>query len=145
MKKVNLLSMYDSGVFDITANSIDATNAYKVLKFKREGRKAYESYADSEKSIQEEVGIMDAEAFDKERHDLLANNSNPARLEEMNKQFERYCELRRALLDEEVTFSCNAIPYALFHELQRENQHIQNKPLNIFEELLEGILWEAPE
>jgi len=146
MKKKELLSLQRAGVFRITANNIDAAHAYKVLKFKKAGRKAFEELAESERAILEEVDIKEPEAFDKERAALAKSGSDPSKLEQMNKKLDRLVELRKALYEEEVELEgVKTVPYDQFHELQKENAEMPGKPLNVFEDLLEGILWEVPE
>ena len=145
MKKLDILSMNDAGVFAITANTLDANHAYAVLKFKREGRKAFDSIMDSERAILEEVGITNPPAFDREREQLTKSQENPTRLEELNNTFNRFSELRKALYEEKIELELTPLPYEQFHAIQVENKDLPNKPLNVFEDLLEGVLWIAPE
>ena len=84
MKKIDILSMNEVGVFVITANTLDAKSAYTVLKFKREGKKAFDAILEAEKAIREEVGIADALSFDMERETLMKSQDNPERLDELN-------------------------------------------------------------
>ena len=145
MKKIDILSMNEVGVFVITANTLDAKSAYTVLKFKREGKKAFDAILEAEKAIREEVGIADALAFDMERETLMKSQDNPERLDELNGIFNRFAELRKALYDEPAELSVTPLPYEQFHALQVENKDLPNKPLNMFEDMLEGVLWTAPE
>lgn len=144
MKNIEILNLANAGVLAITANDLDAAHAYKVLKFKKAVKKAFESILEAEKDIIKEAGIEDAQAFDKERKELMESKANPERLEELNKQFCRFMELRNNLYGEEVSLDCKTLPFEQFHILQKENKGIQDKPLNIFEDALEGVLWEEP-
>lgn len=144
MKNIDILNLANTGVLAITANDLDAAQAYKVLKFKKAVRKAFEAIIESEKDILKEAGIEDGQAFDKERNELRENGSNPERLAELDKQFSRFMELRNNLYKEDAELDCKVMPYEQFHVLQKENKDIQNKPLNIFEDVLEGVLWEEP-
>ena len=144
MKTIDILNLANAGILSITANDLDAAHAYKVLKFKKAIKKAFESIMESEQEILKEAGIEDAVAFDKERKELIESGSNPKRLEEMNKQLSRVLELRGNLYKEDVELDCKAIPFEQFHALQCENKDLDHKPLNTFEDLLEGVLWEAP-
>ena len=144
MKTIDILNLANAGILSITANDLDAAHAYKVLKFKKAVKKAFESIMESEQEILKEAGIEDAVAFDKERKELIESGSNPKRLEEMNKQLSRVLELRGNLYKEDVELDCKAIPFEQFHALQCENKDLDHKPLNTFEDLLEGVLWEAP-
>ena len=144
MKHIDILNLTNAGVLAITANDLDAAHAYKVLKFKKAIKKAFESIMESEREILKESGIEDAVAFDKERKELIESGSNKERLDELNKQLSRVIELRGNLYKEEVELDCKTIPFEQFHLLQCENKDLANKPLNAFEDLLEGVLWEAP-
>ena len=144
MKNIDILNLANTGVLTITANDLDAAQAYKVLKFKKAVRKAFEAIIESEKDILKEAGIEDGQAFDKERNELRENGSNPERLAELDKQFSRFMELRNNLYKEDAELDCNVMPYEQFHILQKENKDVQGKPLNVFEDVLEGVLWEEP-
>ena len=142
MKNYDIINLVNCGVLVITANDIEASHAYKVLKFKKAVRKAYEAIIDSDKAFLEEVGITDPEAFDKERKEA----TDPARIAEMGKTARRLFELRKARDNEDAALEgVKTIPYEVFHALQKENKDIQGKPLNAFEDILEGVLWEAQE
>lgn len=144
MKTIDILNLANAGILSITANDLDAAHAYKVLKFKKAIKKAFESIMESEQEILKEAGIEDAVAFDKERKELIESGSDKKRLEELNKQLSRVLELRGNLYKEDVELDCKAIPFEQFHALQCENKDLDHKPLNTFEDLLEGVLWEAP-
>lgn len=146
MKKLEILSLRNAGILAISANNLDSAHAYKVLKFKRAVKAALDGIMESERAILEEVGIKDAEAFDKERNELQKSGENPERLEELDKQMERLVELRKVLYEEDVTLEgVKTLPYDQWHALQAENKALSHRPLNVFEDLLEGILWAAPE
>lgn len=145
MKTIDIITLANAGILSITANDLDAAHAYKVLKFKKAVKKAFESIMESEREILKEAGIEDAVAFDKERKELIESGSNHKRLEEMNKQLSRVLELRSNLYKEDVELDCKTIPFEQFHALQQENKDLERKPLNAFEDLLEGVLWDAPE
>lgn len=144
MKTIDIITLANAGILAITANDLDAAHAYKVLKFKKAIKKAFESIMESEREILKETGIEDAVAFDKERKELTVSASDKKRLEELNKQLSRVLELRDNLYKEEVELDCKTIPFEQFHALQQENKDLERKPLNTFEDLLEGVLWEAP-
>lgn len=145
MKNIDIFNLANAGVLAISANDLDSAHAYKVMKFKRAIRKAFESLAEAEKDLLKEAGIEDGAAFDKELARLRKDNSEPERLAEMEQELSRYLSLREALYDEEVTLDCKTIPFEQFHILQKENKDINGKPLNIFDDILEGVLWVEPE
>ncbi len=145
MKNKDISNLVQTGLLGISANDLDTANAYKVMKFKRSVKKAFESLAEAEKDLLKEAGIEDGAAFDKELARLRKDNSEPERLAEMEQELSRYLSLREALYDEEVTLDCKTIPFEQFHILQKENKGINGKPLNIFDDILEGVLWAEPE
>ena len=141
MKNIDLLNLVNAGILGITANDLDASQAYKVLKFKRAVKRAFSDVAESERGLLSEVGIADPGAFDKERQDC----TDPERKAELDKTFDRFNELRKNLYEEEVKLDCKTLPFDAFHALQRENKAQKAAPLNAFEDVLEGVLWESPE
>lgn len=146
MKNIDIINLVNGGALAITANDLDAAQAYKVLKFKKALRKAHEAILDAENDLMKEAGIEDGVAFDKERAELVKSDENPDRLAELNKTFERYAALRNNLYGEDVTLEgVKTLPYDVFHTLQCENKENPRKPLNYFEEALEGVLWKEEE
>lgn len=145
MKNKDISNLVQTGLLGISANDLDTANAYKVMKFKRSVKKAFESLAEAEKDLLKEAGIEDGAAFDKELARLRKDNSEPEKRKELEQKLSRYLSLRDALFEEEVTLDCKTIPFEQFHILQRENKDINGKPLNLFEDILEGVLWIEPE
>jgi len=146
MKNIDILNLVNGGILSVTALDLGAEHAYKVLKFKKAVRKAYDAVLDSEKELLKESGIEDGAAFDKERNELRESGSNAERLAELDKTFTRFAELRSKLYNEEAELGdIKTIPFSAFHDLQRENKELDHKPLNFFEELLEGVLWKEEE
>lgn len=145
MKNIDILNLQHFGVLAITANDLDAAHAYKVIGFKRAVKKAFDNIVEAEKEILKEVKIEDPQAFDKERDELKKSGSNPKRLAELDKTFDRYNELRKKLYEEDAKLDCKTMPYEQFHVLQHENKGMKPQTLNIFEEVLEGVLWAAQE
>ena len=146
MKNFEIFNLVNCEVLAITANELESAHAYKVVKFKRAIRKAFEAISEAEKDFLKEAGIEDAQAFDTERAELIKTNSDPDRLTELNKQFDRFNELRQTMLNEESELDIPArLPFDQFHLLQKENKDLKFKPLNTFEDILEGVLWNAPE
>lgn len=146
MKKGDIFNLANNGVLNITANELDAAHAYKVVKFKRAVKNAFDAIIDTEKDFLKEVGIKDAQAFDDEMEALKKSGENPEKLEKMEVQIKRLNEMRSNVLKEEVTLEeVKTMPYEQFHLLQKENARLPHRPLNNFEDVLEGVLWTAPE
>lgn len=146
MKNIDILNLANTGVFLISANTLDAAHAYKVIKFKGAVRKVAEAVDEEQKAIAKEAGIEDTATFDKERAELRKTNSNPERLAELDKQLARFIELRENFYKEPVKLEgVKTIPYEQFFALQKENKDLEGKPLEAYADLLEGVLWAAPE
>lgn len=146
MKNIDILNLANTGVFLISANTLDAAHAYKVIKFKGAVRKVAEAVDEEQKAIAKEAGIEDTATFDKERAELRKTNSNPERLAELDKQLARFIELRENFYKEPVKLEgVKTIPYEQFFALQKENKDLEGKPLEAYADLLEGVLWVAPE
>lgn len=142
MKNIDILNIANAGVFSISANTLDAAHAYKVIKFKSAVRKAAIDIDEDQRALAKEAGIEDAAAFDKERAELNRTKADPDRLEKLNAQFNRLLELREAFYNEEAKLDgVKTIPYEQFYALQKENKDLQGKPLDVYADLLEGILW----
>lgn len=145
MKNHNIVSIVNAGILTISANDLEAVLAYRVIKFKKAVKKALDSIMSAENDILKELGIEDVLAFNKERSNLLESGSNKKRLAELDKKHERFVELQKNLYNEDAKLEDVApLTFEQFHELQKENRELKFKPLNAFEEILEGVLWEAP-
>lgn len=145
MKNHNIISLTNAGILSISANNLEAVFAYKVIKFKKAVKKALDAIMSAENDILKEVNIEDVVAFNKERADLRKSGADKKRLAELDKTYERFIKLQENLYNEEVVLEgVTPLSFEQFHELQKENKELPNKPLNVFEEILEGVLWEAP-
>lgn len=145
MKNHDIIIITNAGILSITANDLEASAAYKVIKFKKAVKKALESIMASENEILKEVGIEDVAKFNKERSDLRDSGKDKKRLTELDKTYARFVELQKNLYGEEADLKgAEPLPFDKFHALQKENRELATKPLNAFEEILEGVLWAAP-
>lgn len=150
MNKADIFNLANAGIGNITNLTLDGKHAYKVLKFRRAIIGAYTSLLDEIKAITKEAGIEDPQAFDKERAELRAitprTPDEDKRLAEMDKTFDRYKELEKELLSEEVKLDCVPMPYEAFHALQKENEKtFPGLAHGYIEDALENVLWVAPE
>lgn len=155
MKNIDIINIANAGVLNITAHDLDVAQSYKVFKFKKWVKGILKSVDVDEKCLLEEVGITDAPAFDQRRSELLAKESKTteeqAELDKLNSQAEGYFNRRNELYNEEVKPEVKAVPYEAWKKLQDENSAVEvnGKATDILtgyiEEVLEGVLWEAPE
>lgn len=152
MKKQTLIVLANAGIQSITNHTLDAAQAYKVVKFRKSFNAALDAIAEDEKALLKEAGIEDASAFNKELEDLRKADRTPEqekKYNEMTEKVKRYNELHAEMLQEEMTIDCKALPYAEWHKLQNENKEMGERKLDLLsgwvEDVLEGCLWTAPE
>lgn len=149
-----------SGIQNMTCHDVPAAHAYKAVKLKQEVQKAVEALSAEARKLMDEVGIADMDADRKRLADLKDRRSSLTEQElkeydTLSDKIKRYEELERALMDEEVEINVKTMPYDVWHALQRENAkrsiRIGGKVLydvdllTELENILEGILWVAPE
>ena len=154
MKKQTIIMLANAGVQSITNHTLDASQAYKVVKFRKAFNAAFDAIAEDQKALLKEAGIDDPQAFDKELMELRKANrttEQEAKLKEMEAKVKQYNEMNLELLKEEVTLDCKALPYEEWHKLQVENseKEMNGKKVDLLpafvEDALEGVLWVAPE
>ena len=68
----------------------------------------------------------------------------------MEGKLKRFNELRAEMLKEEVELDCKRMPYEAWHQLRNENKEVDINGRKVdlipnwIEDILEGVLWEAP-
>lgn len=153
MKKQTIIMLANAGVQSITNHTLDASQAYKVVKFRKAFNAALDAISEDEKGLLKEAGIEDAPSFNKELDELRKANRTPEqedKYKEMTEKVNRYNELHAEMLQEEVTLDCKTMPYDAWHKLQCENEkEFNGKKVDILsgivEDMLENVLWTAPE
>ena len=156
MKNSDVVYLVNSGVQLTTGHSLSNASAYKAFKFRKVLSSILNSVSEGEKGLLTEVGIEDASKFD-ERLAVLRATEKPTEeevkeLETMQAQLEKYSGLRDQLYNEEADLSSvKAMNYDDWRKLQNENKEVEVNGVkkDVFsgkvEELLEGVLWAAPE
>ncbi len=163
LTKGNIEFLFKNGMMNITAHTLDAAHAYKVVKFKSILKNVMNNIGEMEKSFSKELGIDDAfinrinDLLSKDEKDLTKKEKEElAGLREIDNKFG---EMRKAMLQEEADLSeAKTMPYEEWKKLQDENKDQQlsyrdnlgqiinqRELLMVFEAELEGILWKAPE
>jgi hypothetical protein len=152
MKNNEVIQLVNAGILGITAHSLPPAQAYKIYKFKKAIRSAYNLIAEGEIASLEELGINDAKAFDARLEQLRKIEVPlPKQVEELNAKqgiLDRLNEVRNSLYtDDAILPEIKAIPYEDWHKLQEENsqnkvgKHTVDVLSGEVEFLLEGILW----
>ncbi len=153
MKNQDIINLVSSGIMAITAHDIPARYAYQVLKLKKAIREAFTSIQASEREMFSEAGVNDTKAFNERLNELRESPSvDPKELSEMESRLARLSALQAELRGEEVKLEGIApMTYVYWHDLQNENKSVEfgDEKRDILsgwvEELLENILWTAPE
>ena len=157
MKNLEVTTMIEGGILNLTAHSLDVAHAYKLAKFKSELKKTFNQFISDNNALLQEVGIEDPDFFDTRRAELLGkeplNKPEKQELAEMNAKLTRLSAMRNSLGNEPVTLDgVKTMPYEQWFLLQKENKDkcltIDGKSIEILtlaEPVLEGVLWAAPE
>ena len=150
MKNRDILYLADSGVTHITAHSLSPEASYKVYRFKRALKKLRQEIIDQNAEFLEELRIDDPRSFDKLRTELYGmakrTEEQEKELAELNEKANRFFGMRNEMLEYSVVLEgFGKLSYEDWKKLQDENKVGDLDPLTgDAEELLEGVLWEAP-
>lgn len=147
MRKIDIVNMMACGVAEITSHCLAAEDAYRVYRFRRSLRKASDDISAAELEMLAEVGIADAAKFDGRLKELRASREYSAELAEMEAQLAKYNAMRNTMLEEDAPeLFAPRLPYEQWKALQDENHTDRRDVLvGMVEEVLEGVVWIAPE
>ena len=127
LKNNIIIALVSNGALDITANDLDASQAYKVIKFRRAIQKAFGALQEAERAIITECGLEIGEKG-------ILNGDDAGK--------EKFAKLRTELYADETEIGeVKSLPYADWHRLKGENKGLGNAYV---EDNLEGVLWTAP-
>ena len=128
IKNQLVLALVSNGVLNITATTLNASEAYKIIKFRRVVKKAFDELSEKEKDFIKDLGLE------------IGENG---KLEGKEDDIKKFGEFQKALYEDDVELGdIKAMPYDAWHELQKENKALA---IPFIEDELEGILWTAPE
>lgn len=146
LKNSTIIALCNAGILNTTEHDVPVKDAYKAFRFRKSLQKILDDLLEREKDLRRTAGI---------------DPNNPdAATEEQNKRFE---ELRNEFLKEEVEIDTKTMSYESYHILSKENRQVSIQfpittkegkqttktifmdPYRDCEDLLEGVLWEAPE
>lgn len=153
--------LFNEGMRDLTAHTLDAAHAYKVVKLKNVLRNVNEGINKADEALYKELGIDKAfiDRFDELLGKEKLNKKEEEELAKMKETDKRLGEMREAMLNEEADLSeAKVMPYEQWKKLQDENKErilyyrdnrgvvtSTRELLLVYEEKLENILWKAPE
>lgn len=122
------LALVSNGVLNITATTLSASEAYKIVKFRREVRKAFDEMSEKEMEFIKDLGLEIGEK---------------GKLDGKEDDIRKFGEFQKTLYDDDVELGdIKAMPFDAWHDLQKENKVLA---VPFIEEALENILWTAPE
>lgn len=146
MRNIDILNLAKADIFSVSANTLEAAHAYKVVKFKGAIRKALISIEEANAEIAKEANIEDVKEFDRELNSLRQTGRDPGRLATLEEKLSQLDKLRAAMYRDDAKLEgVKTIPYDQFFALQKENKELPHRPLEAFADILEGVLWEVPE
>ena len=135
-----VIALVNNGLLNTTEHDVPVADAYKASKFRRELKKAFDEIVEREKALAETAGI-DINEMDKASDEAKA----------------KFQDLRAEMFKDEIELNVKPMPYESFHALAKENRQtpiqlpgaegktITVDPFRNCEDILEGILWVAPE
>lgn len=157
MKNHEIIALVNNGALAITNYDLEPSQAYKAYKFKKALKAAFDAIVSKEQDLPKEVGIEDAAAFDaqfKELHEKEElTNEEVEQLKELSEKYNKFIGLRQALLNDDANLEgVKTMPYEQWFTLKAENREKilpNGSKVEVFpdwaEEILEGVLWEAPD
>lgn len=155
MKKADIIFLKRQNIDQVTNHTLPVEHAYKVVKLRRAINDAYDSILKDEDACREAAEIKDGHAFDKELFELRNNTARTKeqddRLNEMEAQLQRFIDLKEEMKKQDIAIDgTKTMPYEMWHKLQCENsdKDLGGRKVDLLaghvEDLLEGLLWEAP-
>lgn len=136
----------------VTAHTLSPAHAYKVYKFKKTLKAAYSEFEKEKRALLAEAEIEDPDKFNEAL--IAARKDDTKDLAELEAKLAKYNGLVRELLDEDKELAgVKPLPYEEWFKLQNENRECSHPGTDakfdilsgLIEEILEGILWTAPE
>lgn len=155
MKKADIIFLKRQNIDQVTNHTLPVEHAYKVVKLRRAINDAYDSILKDEDACREAAEIKDGRAFDKELFELRNNTARTKeqddRLNEMEAKLQRFIDLKEEMKKQDIAIDgTKTMPYEMWHKLQCENsdKDLGGRKVDLLagpvEDLLEGLLWEAP-
>lgn len=120
--------MVREGCLNLTANTLNAAQAYAVIKFRRAIGRAYHDLTEAEGALISDCGLSIGEKG--------VLNGAPEKLD-------KFRELRDQLAEDLVDIGdMKALPYEAWHALKQENKGLADAYI---EESLAGTFWLEPD
>lgn len=156
MKKLDIITLVNCGVLNMTAHNLKPAHAYKAFKLKREIEKAFNDIQEEQKSIREENGVTEEldnkiqKIIDKINIKIKVSEDERQEMLAYNEKTRRVTSLLEKAAEGDVNIDVKTIPYEDWRQLQDENRdkEINGRHYDVLggkaEIILEGIFWEEP-
>lgn len=150
LKNYQVLDLLNNGFAEVTALTLEPAHAYKVGKFRRAIIASYQATQEERKAILKDLGIEDAQAFDKESQEIFKGEDEGKKKERVELLGKLNAQVGE-LMNEDAKVEARAIPFEEWLKLRKENssKEIGGKTQDIIpnhiEDLLLGILWNEPQ
>lgn len=152
MKILDIIIICNSGIQNITCDTLPASSRYKILKLKNVLSKAFEKIQSLEKNLLEASGIQDMQSFESEIKELREKKSRTIeedeKYKEMSDKMDDYLKVRTEMLNDTMALDdIRTISYEDWHNLRKENRPKDDKEIlsNYIEDVLKGVFWEEPD
>lgn len=152
MKILDIIIICNSGIQNITCDTLPASSRYKILKLKNILSKAFEKIQSLEKNLLEASGIQDMQSFESEIKELREKKSRTTeedeKYKEMSDKMDDYLKVRTEMLNDTMALDdIRTISYEDWHNLRKENRPKDDKEIlsNYIEDVLKGVFWEEPD
>lgn len=155
MKNHQIITLAGAGVSVSTNHTLSPAHGYKAFRFRKAVAEAMSKIQSEEAELLNECGINDPASFDARLVELRSMERDEAQemeLKEMTEKLSSFLAMRASLYDTDVELhGVIPMPYDEWFKLQNENREkdFNGKMVDIFsgavEDMLEGVLWVAPE
>lgn len=155
MKNYQIIALANAGVSASTNHTLSPAHGYKAFRFRKAVADAMSKIQSDEMELLTDCGISDAVAFDARLEELRSmerNQEQEQELKELTDKLTRFVAMRNALYNADVELhGVIPMPYEEWFKLQNENRDkdFNGRVVDIFsgavEDMLEGVLWSAPE
>lgn len=155
MKYSDVIVFVKCDIKSAASHTLSVNGAYSLTRFKIEIDRLFSDYIKKSEAFANEAGIKDTAAFDARMNELKAkeqekklNKTEAAEYKDAKEKLAKAVAMRNKLENEDVDIVCRPMSYEDWHKFKEENQGMKWQGYELFvisEQLLENILWKAPE
>lgn len=127
VKNKTIAKLYLAGCAKITAINIEAGDAFRTIRFRREIARAFQALSEDERALATECELK----LD-EKGSLTGSKA----------ALKKFREMRDILAEQESELDIQPISFDAWHELKKENNNLGNSEI---EDALSDIFWLEPQ